>query len=349
MSSQVTKEKDPTLQEWRELYDAAAEFKRRACWQWVDNTDIFGVRDPESGVNYFCTVMGGGDLEFGVLAYRGTAGLDLLFSLIQDDGEEDPEMDEIRFQQDSLCCSFEDRDQLEKRDLAVIKSLGLKFRGRKEWPYFRDYSPGLSPWFLTGAQSRTLVHILQQVMVVTLECKRVGGTDFLRGGKGEFLIRTPEKTSTGLSWTDRYWDPNDEVRRFLRVELSDRLLIQKIKKLPLARKLTLELDLFFLPATITDKDRPYFPRTMGIADHGTGELICMELLEEEDPLTAVVDVLLDMLVQMEVRPRCILVKRQELMELLFGLGKQIGIEVKRSDELPNIRQVRRGFNAYNQL
>jgi len=31
-------DKPPSIQEWKELYDAAIEFKRKECWNWMWDT-----------------------------------------------------------------------------------------------------------------------------------------------------------------------------------------------------------------------------------------------------------------------------------------------------------------------
>lgn len=41
--------KAPTLAEWSSLYQAAMRIKEIAPWQWMEETDIFGVQDPETG------------------------------------------------------------------------------------------------------------------------------------------------------------------------------------------------------------------------------------------------------------------------------------------------------------
>ena len=43
------KQDQPTPQEWRALYEAAAEFRKIEPWRWMDDSDIFGVQDPHSG------------------------------------------------------------------------------------------------------------------------------------------------------------------------------------------------------------------------------------------------------------------------------------------------------------
>ena len=41
-------ESTPTLSEWRKLYQAAIRLKEIAPWEWMTETDVFGVQNPET-------------------------------------------------------------------------------------------------------------------------------------------------------------------------------------------------------------------------------------------------------------------------------------------------------------
>lgn len=40
---------EPSFQEWKNLYRTAIEFWQIQPWQWIDDTDLFGVKNPEDG------------------------------------------------------------------------------------------------------------------------------------------------------------------------------------------------------------------------------------------------------------------------------------------------------------
>ena len=48
----------PTIEEWRLLYQAAAELRQLAPWDWMLDEDLYGVRDPRTGEIGWCAVLG---------------------------------------------------------------------------------------------------------------------------------------------------------------------------------------------------------------------------------------------------------------------------------------------------
>ena len=81
---------EATEAQWRDLYAAADAFKKMACWKWMDESAIFGVQSPVDGQNYFCSIMGEGGMNFGLVAYRGYQGYLVLHKLLslEDDTQE---------------------------------------------------------------------------------------------------------------------------------------------------------------------------------------------------------------------------------------------------------------------
>src|SRR5690606_28813463 len=123
-------------------------------WEWMEEDDLFGVQDPETGELGFVSIMGMAGEHYAVGVYRGAKGLYGYLHL--------KEMDPFLIRTEDLLnipqlqASLEDRELLEKRDRDQIKSLGLKFRGRNAWPQFRSYRPGYAPWYIEKDEARLL-------------------------------------------------------------------------------------------------------------------------------------------------------------------------------------------------
>ena len=56
MNEKKLAELSPDLQ--RRLYDAVAGYWETECWNWMWDSDLFGVIDPAGGDTAYCSVMG---------------------------------------------------------------------------------------------------------------------------------------------------------------------------------------------------------------------------------------------------------------------------------------------------
>jgi hypothetical protein len=137
----------PSLEQWRTLYEAAAAYRGRAPWQTFTDADLFAVEDPETGEVGYCSVLGAGGQEFGLSVFPGRGGLFSLLELSLSEGE--PELDTMTSLH-TFGLDYSDREVLQKYDLDVIRALGLRFRGRGAWPWFRSLVPGYAPWRRTA-------------------------------------------------------------------------------------------------------------------------------------------------------------------------------------------------------
>ncbi|MGH3145873.1 MAG: DUF7309 domain-containing protein, partial [Rubrobacter sp.] len=132
----MAEETTPGTREWRWLYESAVRIKEVAPWEWMTEADVFGVQSPETGEPGFVSVMGMLGEHYAVSLYLGSEGIHGFLDLQEMGPFADPE---ALIQIPQLQASFEDREELDRRDREVIKELGLKFRGRNAWPMFRSY------------------------------------------------------------------------------------------------------------------------------------------------------------------------------------------------------------------
>jgi hypothetical protein len=192
----------PSVQEWKELFGAAIEFKKTEAWTWMDDDQIFGVQNPENGEIGYCCIMGALGELFGLGVYVGTDGLDAYHDIQAGRvGRED-----LLYTQDCLLASFEDRKLLDSEDLAIIKKLGLKFRGRNAWPVFRSHVPGYYPWHLNQGEARFLRIALERGREVALMI-REDETLLEKVKRGLYLVQVSRAEGDGVVWETRHLKP----------------------------------------------------------------------------------------------------------------------------------------------
>ncbi|MBI4310472.1 MAG: hypothetical protein HY681_01715 [Chloroflexi bacterium] len=149
----------PMQAEWSRLYSQASRFRQLAPWQWLTDDRFIAVEEPETGDTAYCVVMGAGGIEYGLLAYRGAVGFKGYLLVANEAVDEDESM----FIQDCLSLSFGDRELVDKADRAIHAALGLKFRGRGQWPLFRSHRGVYFPTRLDQQEAKFLATCLEQV------------------------------------------------------------------------------------------------------------------------------------------------------------------------------------------
>ncbi|MFZ3252849.1 MAG: hypothetical protein WA133_01020, partial [Syntrophales bacterium] len=184
----------------KRLYAAAESFRTLAPWAWMDDGQIFGVKNPETGVIDYCCVLGGLGEVFALVVYEGPEGLQGYLRMVSGEFAEDGPA-AIEYQR-ALMASFEDRRELAPEDLTVIRSLNLKFRGKNAWPMFRHYLPGYLPWFVTDAQAQVLATCLEQALDVLPRFQE--NPDLLPDPEsGRYLVRVFGTQKGQEGWSDQ--------------------------------------------------------------------------------------------------------------------------------------------------
>jgi hypothetical protein len=334
-------EKSPTSDEWGRLYAITGRVKDLAPWKWMTEDNVFGVRNPERDEVGFVSVMGAGGEHFAVALYQGAVALYDFFALSEAarDGTADSVEAERVLEIPQLQASFEDRGRLEKEDRDTIKNLGLKFRGANSWPMFRNYAPGMFPWFLTSSEARFLTIALEQLLVVAPRVR--DDEDVLSGEEAdEFLVRVPRVENARLLWEDKIMRvPEPELKKAAPAPLDPQLL-ESLKKLPEVTNV-IEIELTMLPMPAREKkDRPFFPYLLMLVDASSGLILGNDMLQPLPSLDAMraefPTKVAEYLLKLGVKPLKIAVRTERTAQALAPLAEELGIRIKMSPKLPGL-------------
>ncbi|MEA3223989.1 MAG: hypothetical protein U9P49_12615 [Thermodesulfobacteriota bacterium] len=329
------------MKEWQRLYDVAIEFKRLGCWDWMYDDDLFGVQNPVDGEIGYCCIMGNLGEMFAIAVYPGEEGLGGYLKMQSGEvSETDPD---VLHYQKCLMASFEDRNYLEKEDLQLIKRLGLKFRGRNEWPMFRSYRPGYVPWFLTKEEALFLTTAIEQAIDVALRFRE--DEDLLTSpGGNKYLIRVPDKIEDIILWEDRWIKPVRAEKARVFDDQVDEVRIQRIKREAVQTDALLEIEMAFSPTPVWEKkERPYFPRMLVIMDHRSMLVLDFYLFEISSDVSEFRNHFLSFLEKNKALPREILVRKDETLQLIAPVASLLKIHVKLSAELVAFEELRRSM------
>lgn len=336
----------PSNHEWQALYEAANQFYSLRPWEWMMDSEMFGVLNPETGETGYCCVMGNLGELYALGVYLGTDGLES-YLMIQEGAltAEDPDL--LHYQR-CLMASFEDRDALDKPDLKTIKDLKLKFRGRNSWPVFRSYRPGYFPWYLTAEEARFLTIALQQTLDIAQRLK--DDSELLEPPEEElYLVRVAEITDGKQMWKDRWLlpAPIENKSAPVTVEAVDESRLQGIKDASAAYPGTWEVDFFYAPTPIAEEGRPYFPYLLICVDRDSHFILGFHLAQPGEHLAEFQNKFLEVLEESRSLPKRISVEKEDLFDLLLPATTRLGIRMTLVESLETIDDVRDSLFAFS--
>lgn len=321
----MANEAAPTADVWRRIYALMGQVKEMAPWDWMYESDIFAVQDPENQELYFVSVMGNLGEHLSIAVYLGPRNYYRLAGFAErvDDGASGEELLEISH----LQASFEDRDQLTTQDRNTIKELGLKFRGKMAWPLFRSYRAGFAPWHLEAHEARILTLALEQLLDVA---PRFGDEE----------IDFPEERDTVFvrvlgangQWQDQIAKIPPAEPESVDIEIP-KASADAVRRLRRSHNV-LEADLFLMPGMFGERgSRPQMAYIFMVVDKNSGAILAGDPLYAEttfaDMLAEVPKRMVDICLKMQGVPAEIQVGSERVEWLLSSLSSIMDCKIKR--------------------
>lgn len=118
------------------------EFSKIKAWEWLGDTDIFGIKFEELDEIIFCCVLGNAGETFGISLYFGVEELITYFELLN--GNYDFPEEALHINK-TTTIYFNNRNELRNEEYNLIRLSGVKFRGKNQWPSIRIFNPGFKP------------------------------------------------------------------------------------------------------------------------------------------------------------------------------------------------------------
>lgn len=336
----------PSIQEWKELYEAAIAFKEHECWNWMADSDIFGVQNPKTGEVNYCCIMGRAGTHFALGVYLGAEGLDGYLKIQSDEFPAgDPEAMHV---QKCLMASFEDRGWLQKPDLESVKKLGLKFRGMHSWPMFRSYLLGYHPGYLTKEEAAFLTVALKQAVEVALRFKE--NPKMLEPPKENlYLVRVlNEETKV---WVDTWMEPEHFRKSMPEPESIDMNRLERIKKNFGSQRGVWEIDYFYSPSAVQEEknSRPRYPPMAFWVDKDSYFIMHFWVSDRGESIPHLAEETLGLIERMKFMPVEMHVKTDEAQTLLEQTASGLGIKIRKLKALRSLDDARRGMYEWNTM
>lgn len=320
---------------WREVYELAVSVWQLEPWTFMDETDLFGVEEPETKQLGFVSVMGTLGEHRAVAVYQGAKGLYEFLSLESASGDLSPsrflDMPQVQL-------SFEKRNALEPADRELLRRLNLPAFKGDAWPLVRTYRAACMPWFAEPDELRLLSAALSQLLALAPRIERDATSLRPATGSG-VLIRARSGKGSSSKW--------DESFVAIRAPEPDRItvridpdLIEDVRDLPDADHV-LEIDCFRTETVIAEAGkRPYFPYALLVCDAGSGLVLHADLL---DPTPSLIDMwagaperIARQLTNLGWIPQEIRVRDGILAQLMELIAPGFGFTVARASRLPSL-------------
>lgn len=311
----------PSLDQWRELYETAAALKKLTPWQQLNDHSFLIVELPEHEEPFYCSVMGMENLVYGIGVYPGNDAFLRLQLILEEEGHS-PHL--LMLEQCYLTCQFGDREDMTGEDREVMKSLGLRFRGRNQWPFFRSARPGQFPWFLTADEAKVLQAVLQNFLILFQQFKSGQLTADFEFGEALRRRYDPEVKI----WVNEVIPlPSPDMRRAVMVKNDAELTKFKKRK---KTKTELEIDSFYLPIPIQEnpQEAPFAGHITLIVDHKSGEPLSPYIPERDEIPEQIPTFMLASYIQRFGRPAVVYVRSEWEGCLLRDFCEKIGVPLK---------------------
>ncbi len=319
---------EPSAEQWLELHEAFREYCGLYPWMLFDDSDLVAVELPGGRERGYCVVLGSGGIERGLAVYRGDEGLGGFLALTT--GLVAPDSLDALNTTDAVSATLADREELDKEDRDVIRSLGLRYRGRGRWPLFRSYKPGYFPWLLEADDAVLLATALRGMSFLTVSANQ-----------GEVSIDCDDDTNLFLTlflkddgWHARY----DQIFAPLPTPAAAYQDVERLGRLAgtgLRSQTTCELGMYYLPVPLFEdkKARPHLPVYAILVDSESGSVLTDLFTQPGASDNDRQELLVKILESMPGLPVEIVVNTPRLEQMVESVTGPLGINVS-IDETP---------------
>ncbi|MFC4776319.1 DUF6930 domain-containing protein [Paenibacillus sp. GCM10023252] len=324
---------------WIDLFEAAAAFKAERPWDWMDSAQVFGVQDPDSDRINYCCVMGSGGEMFGIAVYPGTSGLLQFMATLSGD------LVEPEYTQHAYMLSLDNREDLSNEEYALMKELGLKFRGKHAWPTFRLYEPGYYPWMLQEDRDlRLMTTAIQQSLAMAKEVKP--DSEAMTAPQGRMIpTRVSQRSEDGsLSWRTELVEPAPQEEDVILPAPVNELRLAKLKKKLTGQGGAWEVGCFYMPSPVMEGDRPYYPIIFLVADQNSGQVLHVDVNDNKTEMASVVqEEFLELLEQAGMIPSSLMAVDERIFRYLHPVIAALQLPCYLAKELPVLSEVKKGI------
>lgn len=328
----------------KQVYKQADDFFAAKPWELFDEADIFGVRSPDTGKEYFISIMGAGGEVFSFAAYEGREAL-YKFWNIHMLGEAMPPSYLMSIPY--LMVSLDEPEYVDPQKKKQLKKLGVKSRDGL-LPNISKMEPGRLPQDLSDTELKDMLHVLKQALHVVEESRTSNKANIHsdQDDDVDYLFRLVEgKDSKWVSKKIKVPPPTIKTV----FTLHDNVL-EDFMKAPEYNE-PVEIDLQLLPSPIKDEEKGiFFPALLLAVDPQTEVVLFMETVQPfpdyKEMLTILPDVIMRKSLEIGKKIMNVQFRTFDLEGVFYFLRDKTGMKVQLVDELEAIDNAFQFFHEH---
>ena len=167
--------------------------------------------------------------------------------------------------------------------------------------------------------------------------------------ENHYLVRVPKKGKTGLSWRDVWTEPLPLQKGEIIVEPIDAIRLEKIKRRIPYRQGVWEVDYFYYPNPIKEKEeRPFYPYITLWVDQHSGFILRHDLAKPAESMSEFQKNFFKLAENRKILPQEILVKKEETFKLLEPITSELGINLRRVRKLKMLEEAQASMRKFTE-
>lgn len=330
---------EASLEQWKELYEAASRIRELAPWECLWDMDIIGIQRGAEEDTVFFSILGRGGECYGIAVYEGYEEFNQFMMMSMQEALNLP-VDYVMHSQKTLTCYWGNREELSEKQRKIIRELGYKYRGKNQWLYFISYKPGYWPYNLdTDEAERMTKHLCDLATALQYYRESNESVDFGQGNM--FLLKFDEDRK---SWNFGEAPLPFTSFQYGTLEIEDQELLAELAKAK-KNEVILEADISYLGGGLTDPkyDRPINPRLCTIIEATSGMALKCEMQgPEEDAIVGLAEEIIGFVLQCGA-PKEIRVSNVIVEAGLEQICKTCGIKLRRVKRLNGVEEFKAGM------
>ncbi len=323
------------LEKWGKIYDFAQKIAFFNPWELFAEDNVFALIPKGTKQEHYFSFLSESCGQYGIAIYQnGTAYVAAQCRLHGTNPKKEPLFD----LQDAVILLWGDREDISKENYALIKSLGLKCRGRGAWLHFQEYRVGYVPRQVQEPDLDRLVDDLGNLwMMMRAVCEENLKTNF---DNREALVRFYSEKDE-LYYTGSFPINLPRKIEYPEIVMEESADLQELRDL--RSRGSIALDWSYIPASYKENGEHIIPRLLLAVDCKSGMILGSDMLSPgEQPCAGLFD-MISRISHSYSKPAVIEICDREIESCITDFCKRVGIRLVMKKQIKVITQARRQF------